>query len=111
MYQQPRKVLALQILLIIIGFVGFILGAAISGLGGSAAVGAIILNIIVLLALLVSFIVTVVLLIKRIRDKDSNHPFGLYLFNVLLSFLILAFFTFLYLVIMLAITTIVLPFI
>lgn len=111
LYLNPKTFFVRELLLFVTGFIVLVIGVIFTGMGGSAIVIAIIINIITLIAMLVMTILSFIYLIRRIADNTNQQVLGFYVLNVLFSVFVVSIFIVFYLVLFIAGSIIVLPFI
>jgi hypothetical protein len=95
----------------VVGFVVLVIGVIFTGMGGSAIIIAVIINIITLIAMIVMTILSFIFLIRRIADDNNKQVLGMYIINLLFSIFVTSIFVVFYLVLIIAGTALVLPFI
>jgi len=110
MYLEPKRFFVREMLLMLIGFGGVVITAILSGLGGAGILIAVVLNVLLLLTMLVMWIISVVHFIRYLTDKNNQQSVGMYLLNGIFSFFVLGLFIAFYIVLAIAGTVILLPF-
>jgi len=97
MYQNPKRFFTREMLLMIGGFVGIVLLAIFSGMGGIAIIFGLLISALIVLTMLVMFVISIIYVLKFIGDNDNKQTAIMYLVNIVFSFLVLAGFTVFYL--------------